>query len=295
MTKEETPEKYLSIDPAQTVGDPAGMPAAAPEAKTIPDGMIKTVIIEDDPVSVGLLRDELSHCSWIRVTGDTATVSGAAELLESQSPDLIFLDIELDDGSGLDIMEEMDRLVAPHTKVVFYTAYPRYMIKALRMQAFDFLLKPIDPEELGVILERFRLKWTGRAMPLHMPLPSLDQPVRPEEDSKRAITIGTLTNERVIVAPADIVYFRYDTEHKTWVAMLRDMKRYVLRREVNADTLVSLSRHFVRTHRTYIVNISYLAAITNTECRLLPPYHNISEIKISRAYRRPLLDCFFEL
>lgn len=256
---------------------------------------ITAVIIENDIIAIEMLCNELARYNWVNVAGTALNAADAVALVESRKPQLVFLDIELDDSSGLDLMEEMAAILPGDAKVVFYTAYSRYLINALRLQAFDFLLKPVDPDELSLIMERCRLHLQGRPLPLHTPLPPPETPFRPAADTARSFAITTFTNDRVVVAAADIVYFKYETAHKTWVAVLKNMKRYVLRRHTTAEMLTSLSSHFVRTHKTYIVNITYLAMITSGGCTLLPPYDNITEIKISRAYRRELLDCFLEL
>ncbi|MDE5877639.1 MAG: LytTR family DNA-binding domain-containing protein [Muribaculaceae bacterium] len=255
---------------------------------------VRVMIIDDDPMAVTVLRDMLQNYDWIEVAGTAFTLKDGYRLIETLRPELVFLDVELNDATGLDLLEELDTMHGEVPKIIFYTAYPRYMLNALRMQAFDFLLKPVDVAELSLMLERYRLHRGGCAPLLH----SKDE-IRPTSTAAirtpRSMTVSTVTNERLVVAPSDIVYFKYDQIRKLWEVILKNMKRYILRRHTTAETLLSLSDQFVRTHKTYIVNTGYLAKISDNECELVPPFNRITEIKISRTYRRGLLDCFYDL
>lgn len=256
---------------------------------------VRVIIIDDDPMAVNGLQDVLQAYDWIEVTGTAFTPEEGGQLIEILRPELIFLDIELNGSTGLDLLDELNAIQGEIPKVIFYTAYPRYMLNALRMQVFDFLLKPVDVSELSLILERYRLYRGGTAPLLHgkdeVQYSSAALPLR----TPRSMTVSTVTNERLVVSPSDIVYFKYDQMRKLWEVILKNMKRYMLRRHTTAETLLSLSDQFVRTHKTYIVNTGYLAKISDNECELIPPFNRITEIKISRTYRRGLLDCFYDL
>ncbi len=256
---------------------------------------VRVVIIDDDSLAVTALRDVLLSYDWIEVVGTALTPEEGYHLIETLKPELVFLDIELDGSTGLELLDELNTLQSEAPKVIFYTAYPRYMLNAIRMQVFDFLLKPVDVAELSLILERYRLHRGG-----YPPLLHEKDDVRPSSAvlplrTPRSMTVSTVTNERLVVSPSDIVYFKYDALRKLWEVILKNMKRYMLRRHTTAETLLSLSDQFIRTHKTYIVNMSYLAKISDNECELVPPFNRITEIKISRTYRRGLLDCFYDL
>ncbi|MDE5797250.1 MAG: LytTR family DNA-binding domain-containing protein [Muribaculaceae bacterium] len=279
--------------PTQTSGtEPPDFIAGDPVAETTP---IRVTIIDDDPIAVTVLKDMLQKYDWIEVSGTAFTFEDGCRLLETLRPELVFLDVELNETTGLDLLEELDIPDGEAPKIIFYTAYPRYMLNALRMQAFDFLLKPVDVAELSLILERYRLQRGGCAPLLHSKGEIRPVATTASVRTPRSMTVSTVTNERLVVAPSDIVYFKYDQMRKLWEVILKNMKRYVLRRHTTAETLLSLSEQFVRTHKTYIVNAGYLAKISDTECELVPPFNRITEIKISRTYRRGLLDCFYDL
>jgi two-component system LytT family response regulator len=255
---------------------------------------IRVAVIDDDAAAVKILCKALKSYPEVAVCATATDLVTARRLIEDERPDLVFLDIEFPDAdrSGLDLMNR-DSILAPETEVVFYTSYSRYLIQALRMQAFDFLLKPFDEEELRIIMNRYRLQRRNgsrrEAGGASLPLPS-----RQVNESK-PLAITTVTNDKVIVPPSEIIFFKYDSERKVWEVVLSNLQRHILKRHTTAEAILNYGPDFIRTHKTYIVNVAYLGMITSQNCTLLPPYDNITEIKISKAYRRSLLDRFYDL
>lgn len=109
------------------------------------------------------------------------------------------------------------------------------------------------------------------------------------------ISVTSVTNDRIILFPKDIVFFRYDAGRKLWTAVLATMKHIVLKKNTKAETILNYGRQFVRTHKGYIVNIGYVAMISNNTCHLLPPYDKITDIKISKSFRTQLFNSFYDL
>jgi len=114
--------------------------------------MIKTVIIEDEEQNKVRLEKLLNnYCPEVRVVGDAGGVKSAYNLIKRQSPDLVLLDIQLIDGTGFDLLRLFDKI---DFKIIFITAYDEYALKAFRFNALDYLLKPVDPEELDVAIQK---------------------------------------------------------------------------------------------------------------------------------------------
>lgn len=249
---------------------------------------IKVVIVDDDLPSVEVLRNTLESFPDVEVCECASNITDGRRAIISHKPDLVFLDIEFPDSSGLDIFDNLKGL--PATRFVFYTLYSKYFHQALKLRAFDYLLKPFDPEEVRLILDRYRL--AGRLPGLTASDVCQSLPMRPE---LQPIAITTITNDKVIVPPGGILFFKYDSERKIWEVILSTLQRYILKRHTTAELILSYGNDFVRTHKAYIINISYLALISGNECRLLPPFDNITEIKISKNYKRQLLDRFYDI
>ena len=253
---------------------------------------ITAVIIDDDLPSIRLLAEELSRREDIELCATAESLNEGENIIARYQPDLIFLDMKFPEGNGITWYENTK--LPEHSKVVFHTCYQRYIHDALSLQVFDFLLKPFDPSELDVIIQRYR---------------SLDRPqqcnrvglgmyqssIRSHSNAPRLISITSVTNSKIIVNPADIVYFRYMSERKIWECVFYNLKRIILKRQTTAETILGYGPDFVRTHKQYIVNVRYVGIINGNDCVLLPPLDNIGEIKISKTYRRDLMDRFYDI
>lgn len=262
--------------------------------KKINDLHINAVIVDDDASSIEVLVNGLKDYPWISVAATALTCRKAAHAVERFQPELLFLDIELNDESALDIISELKELSGGKMKIVFYTAFRKYLIQALRLEAFDFLLKPFDKEELDIILNRFLLARSGECT--RLPAPSGVRYVTDTaKDKTAAMTVTNITNDRIIITADNILFFRYDTQRKLWEAILTTMQRFILKRNTTSETLLNYSTQFVRTHKSYIVNLSYVGMISGNECHLIPPFDKFNGIKISKVYRRSFMDRFYDI
>lgn len=252
--------------------------------------MITALIVDDDRNSVDILARGLADLADVKLLATASDLDEGLALAAELKPDILFLDIEFPGESAVDRFSES--LTASNSHIVFYSSYQKYLLKALRLRVFDFLLKPFDPTDLQLILHRFRLHKEGL---LREQVVARVGDISTELAANRKIAITTVTNDRVIVSPADILYFRYDGNRKIWEAVLNTLERYILKRHSTADNIVNYGPDFVRTHKAYIVNVAYLGMLTATGCKLLPPFDHITEIKISKSYRRELLDRFYDI
>ena len=116
---------------------------------------VKTVIIEDEPEALELFIVLLEATGLAEATAYTTNPFNAIELVTRHNPDILFLDIQMPGMTGFDILNELKSKsnISPH--VVFTTAHDEYAIKAFEYAAFDYLLKPIDPDRLMETLKRF--------------------------------------------------------------------------------------------------------------------------------------------
>lgn len=115
---------------------------------------IKTILIDDEPEAINRLRRLLKHFTEIEIIeNDTDPLSGTEKIIVYK-PDLVFIDVEMPGRSGFEVIEIVaQKGVKP--KYIITTGYDHYMLKAIRAQAFDYLIKPIDVDELKEMLDRF--------------------------------------------------------------------------------------------------------------------------------------------
>src|SRR5690349_16536576 len=113
---------------------------------------MKTLIVEDEPKNIKILKKFLTdYFPEIKIIGEAATLQKAEEIYYSLKPDLILLDIELTAGNAFDFL---DAVMPVSCEIIFVTAYDEYALKAFRYSAIDYLLKPIDIDELKTAIEK---------------------------------------------------------------------------------------------------------------------------------------------
>src|SRR5213595_351931 len=118
---------------------------------------IKAIIVDDERLARTELKKLLQDFSDIDVVDEAANVDEGVEKIETQNPDLVFLDIQMPGKTGFDLLAELDR--APH--VIFTTAYDEYALKAFEVNALDYLMKPVEPKRLADAIEKLRRSTTN--------------------------------------------------------------------------------------------------------------------------------------
>jgi len=105
---------------------------------------MKAMIIDDEPPARRELRRLLTGFSWVEVVGEAGNVDQAAELVQKLTPELLFLDIQMPGGTGFDLLSRLEDV----PQVIFTTAYDEHAVRAFKVDALDYLLKPIEPARL---------------------------------------------------------------------------------------------------------------------------------------------------
>ncbi|MFK5856291.1 MAG: LytTR family DNA-binding domain-containing protein [Bacteroidota bacterium] len=210
---------------------------------------MKVFIVEDEEHSKKTLINFLSkYVDNIQIVGSSALVSEAIELINQNKPDLIFLDIDLPDGNGFEVL---DSLTAPLPKVIFVTAYNQYAVKAFQVSAIDYLLKPIDPLLLKKAVEK-----------------AIDTPQ--SDDSKNKIETFAINNSTAgikklalptqngiqLIKVEDIIRVQADGNYSN--IFIKNQKPVLVSKslKVIGDWLDGL--RFFRIHHSHIVNLDYI-------------------------------------
>jgi two-component system LytT family response regulator len=116
--------------------------------------MIKAIHIEDEPRNVELLKQLVKeHCSNVEIIGNAKTVADGLQLVKEKRPQLLYLDIELNNGNSFELLEQL-KDEYPEFQVVFITAFNEFAVKAFRYNAVDYLLKPISIKDLKEATEK---------------------------------------------------------------------------------------------------------------------------------------------
>lgn len=244
---------------------------------------LSAVIVDDEPMSIDVLRSDLESFGDIEIL---AAVNRASEALASVpilKPDVLFLDVELGTDSGFELLQAMRaKGLEPSTRVVFYTAFDKYVIDALRSSAFDFLLKPYMPDELDKVMERIRSDFSaGRVAEQNISELAMRMPA----SSSGRFAIQTV-NSLMFLRPSDVLYFDYSGIRRCWSVVLSDLKSHRLRMSIKARDILVLNKSFVKVNSDTILNIDYLSYVENKSlrCVLVPPYDSISIVASRRHF-----------
>ena len=124
---------------------------------------MKAMIIDDEPPARRELRRLLTGFPWVEIVGEAGSVDQAAGMVETLSPELLFLDIQMPGGSGFDLLARLEDV----PQVIFTTAYDEHAVRAFKVDALDYLLKPIEPARLAEALGRVKSAEAARTPKPH--------------------------------------------------------------------------------------------------------------------------------
>jgi two-component system, LytTR family, response regulator len=119
---------------------------------------MKAMIIDDEPPARREMRRLLARFSWVEIVGEAGNVDQAAQMIETLSPELLFLDIQMPGGTGFDLLTRLEDV----PQVIFTTAYDEHAVRAFKVDALDYLLKPIEPARLAGALARVKSAQAAR-------------------------------------------------------------------------------------------------------------------------------------
>lgn len=242
------------------------------------------IIIDDSLASISDLKDELARYEHLHVTGHAQTREKAIKLIIKENPDIVFLDVqlEIDRNTGFDLLQELKALKLVNFIVVFYTAYEKYAIKAIRASAFDFLLKPVDPLQLSVVISRIQ------ANPVFNANTNVEKLINQLCVSQK---IGLQTNTTLrFVKLQSIVFIQLE---KSSVYKGGQVAVYLVDGEkISLAPSVTLKKikakldddSFFEISRRCIINIHYLEEVENGDancCVMCQPYSGV-KLKMSR-------------
>ncbi len=217
--------------------------------------IVDTVVVEDEAIAAERLRQLLAAQDWIRVIGTAATGPEAVEMINRLKPDLVFLDIELPEFDGLDVLKK----ISHRPMLVFTTAYDRYAITAFELAALDYLLKPFGPPRLARALARVKEKIEANAAS------PTDVEMVQEVLHAPKILSRLLVRQAGKVVPlltTEIERVQADDDYVTVVSKGR--KFLISLPLAQLEQRLDPSR-FLRIHRSHLVNLDYVESMIPDE------------------------------
>lgn len=208
---------------------------------------MKALVVEDkEYIRKGLLNLLISIDADIEVIGECESVKDAVVVTNSCRPDLIFLDINLTDGSGFDFLDQTENL---NFKVIFITAYEEYALKALKAGAVDYLLKPVDVEELKTALQKVAKQ----------PVAEQRQNIKTaravwKNDTSKLIL--SLHDSFQVIDLNELLYCESDKGYTTFYCS--DGKNHLVSKTLKEFEERLVSANFVRPHQSFMVNMRFI-------------------------------------
>lgn len=242
--------------------------------------MLKAFIVDDEPLARDELKYLLLRTKQVEIVGEADCIEDSLEHIRILSPDLLFLDIELADASGLQLAEQL--LSFEHTPaIIFATAYDEYALQAFELNAVDYILKPFDETRIQQTLEKIaKLQTIG-----DKEAPAAPVPVRVsiEQTGKIAVMI----EERIVLVDIPSIIFIGSAEGKT-VIKTREQEYKT------GESLVMIEKKlqhasFIRVHRSFLVNVNHISEVQpwfNSTYNLIMT--DGSKVPVSRTYVKEL-------
>jgi len=240
--------------------------------------MFRALIIDDiTDARKNLRRDIFDWCPDVEIVGEADGVLSGAKEIRRLKPDLIFLDIQMQDGSGFDLLDVVGEL---SLRVIFTTASDAFAVRAFRYAAVDYLLKPIDPDELKAAVNKLR---TGEITSENIQL--LKRQLTEHKIPKR---IALHTQDKIyVIAIEDILRCESDGNY-THFHLLDKSKLLVTHTLKEYDELLS-PLGFLRVHQSHLVNLSQVKEFNKRDGGYLVMKDG-SAVDVSTRKRQEVID-----
>ncbi len=206
----------------------------------------KTIVIDDEPAARRLMKNLLlEHRELIEVIGEAGNGREAISKIESLKPDLIFLDIQMPDLTGFEVLEQL----VHKPNIIFTTAYEQYAIKAFENFSIDYLLKPIKEERLQQSVEK--LKQFGR-LNQSINVNGLQEIIRQLQAPQKATALPIRTGDRIILVRFENIAF-LEAEDKYVYIHSTDGQKFLTDQSLSS-LIEKLPVSFYRIQKSYIIN-----------------------------------------
>lgn len=240
---------------------------------------MRAVIIDDMPAARIALKEDLrSYCPEVTLVGEAEGVVSGAKLIKELEPDLVFLDVQMPDGSGFDLLEI---LPTADFKVIFTTASDAFALKAFKFSAIDYLLKPIDPDDLKEAIQRAKTQSsTFERLSL----------LKENMQGSKKIALNTLEKIQIVKIDAilrcesSVNYTTFYFEDGTKLLVTKTLKEF--------DKLLS-DYTFLRVHQSHLVNTEFIKEFLKSNGELV--MKDGTKVPVSTRKKAVVMEMFHNL
>ncbi len=241
--------------------------------------MIKAIIIDDEQLAIESLQWEIENFSQeVKVIESFTNPKDAISGINYLKPDLVFLDIEMPEIDGFQLLQLLDY---KNFDLIITTAYNQYAIQAFKANAIDYLLKPIDPDDLTQAIEKIKNRQTSQTSTKNIET-VLNNLVKDNLQKTKKIPLG-LSNKIILVDYEDILYCKSDGSYTT--IFMRNGDEHVVSKNIKHIEELLPDTVFLRIHKSYIVNLNEIKGLIKQGSGELI-LSNEKIIPISRSHRK---------
>lgn len=246
--------------------------------------MIRCVLIDDESNSLEMMEWLLkTYCPQVQIEAMCNSAEKGIEAIEKHKPDVVFLDIEMPHMNGFDMLEQFDRLFFD---VVFCTAYDQFAIKAFKYSALNYLLKPVDPEDLKETIRRLEeRKSTPSKEQIELLLQNIHTQQKPTVQ-RIALTTG---DGMIFVSTSDILYCQAESNYTA--VILSGGKKVLVSKVLKEIDEALAGPDFFRIHNSYLINLNKIKKFVRGEGGYVVMEDNAT-VSISRSRRQEFMELF---
>lgn len=245
------------------------------------------VIVDDEPQARENLRGFLTdYCPHVEVVGEAEGAQKGFDLIKKTSPQLVFLDIEMPGGNGFDLLTMFNGNVS--FDVIFTTAYGHYAIQAIKFSALDYVMKPLDIEELQHAVKRFEEKQSSRPVG-NQQIETLMHNVKQHEFSEAKLVVPELAGFTILDLKA-IIYLMSDGSYTDII--MEGRKKITSSKPLRYfEEIIEKEKSFYRVSRSYMINLNHIIKYISGEggTVLLTEKH---EVDVPRRKKQEFMEIF---
>jgi len=249
--------------------------------------MIKAIIIEDEKMSRETLHRLLEkYCPSVEVVAEADGYRKGVEEIRKLKPDVIFLDIQMPDGSGFRVLEEIEPI---DFDVIFTTAFDQFAIKAIKYSALDYLLKPIIPQDLIEAVEKVEKKKAER------------QRRKSLEDSSMSIEMADTKDQKIVLSTSDMIHvinvddiIRCESDNYYTYFFFTDGRKLLVSKTLKENEELLSPYNFIRPHKSHLVNLKFIKSYIRQDGGYIL-MNDGTKIPVSRRKKDKMMEIIFNL
>ena len=249
--------------------------------------MIRAIIVEDEKMSRETLRRLLEkYCPEVEIVAEADGYRKGLEEIRKHQPDVIFLDIQMPDGSGFRLLEEIEEI---NFEIIFTTAFDQFAIKAIKFSALDYLLKPVIPQDLIEAISRVAKKKAEKSRQKSLSL----NPQSAEAQEERSQKIVLSTSEMIhVINVDDIVRCESDNYYTNFFFL--DGRKLLVSKTLKENEDLLSPHNFIRPHKSHLVNIKYIKSFVRQDGGYIL-MNDGTHIPVSRRKKDKMMEIIFNL